>query len=54
MRKEGLDPAKLISLLRSYDYRPFIIKGMNLEPIDDAFLLSVEWNYDLIWKKYNC
>jgi len=54
MRKEGLDPVKLISLLRSYDYRPFIINGMNLEPIDDAFLLSVESNYDLIWKKYNC
>lgn len=54
MRKEGLDPAKLIFLLKSYDYRPFIIKGVNLEPIDDAFLLSVESNCDLIWKKYNC
>lgn len=54
MRKEGLDPAELISLLRSYNYCPFIINGMNLEPIDDTFLLSVESNYDLIWKKYNC
>ena len=53
MRKEGLDPAKLLSLLRSYHYSPFIVKGINLEPIDDEFLLSVESNVDLIWKKSN-
>jgi hypothetical protein len=53
MRKVGLDPAKLISLLRSYDYSPFMIKGMDLEPIDDEFLLSAESNHDLIWKKYS-
>jgi hypothetical protein len=51
MRKVGLDPAKLISLLRSYDFSPFMIKGMDLEPIDDGFLLSAESNHDLIWKK---
>ena len=51
MRRVGLDPIKLISLLRSYNYRPYIIKGMNLEPIHDEFLLSVDLNYDLIWKK---
>lgn len=53
MRKEGLDPAKLLDLLKSYHYKPFIIKGVNLEPIDDEFLLSVESNVDLIWKKSN-
>jgi FkbM family methyltransferase len=51
MRKVGLEPEKLISLLRSYNYRPFIIEGMDLAPIDDEFLLSVELNIDLIWKK---
>jgi FkbM family methyltransferase len=51
MRRVGLDPIKLISLLRSYNYIPYIIKGMNLEPIHDEFLLSVDLNYDLIWKK---
>lgn len=51
MRNVGLDPAKLLSLLKSYDYSPFIVKGMNLEPVDDKFLLSVESNLDLIWKK---
>jgi hypothetical protein len=28
-----------------------MIKGMDLEPIDDGFLLSAESNHDLIWKK---
>ena len=51
MRKDGLDPAKLISLLKSYNYSPFLVKGINLEPIDDELLLSVESNLDLIWKK---
>ena len=51
MRKGGLDPAKLIDLLRSYNFSPFRINGMNLEPVDDEQLLKAELNLDLIWKK---
>ncbi len=51
MRKDGLDPANMISLLRSHNYRPFMVKGANLDPVQDDFLLSADSNLDLIWKK---
>lgn len=51
MRKDGLEPVKLLELLRSYGYSPFIVKGSGLEPIENASLLSASSNVDLIWKK---
>lgn len=51
MRKAGLDPEKLLDFLRSYNYIPYIVNEMNLEPADNQSLLSIESNINLIWKK---
>lgn len=51
MRKDGLDPAKLLNLLKSYGYVPFVVKGLDLESVEDEALLARDSNVNLIWKK---
>ncbi len=51
MRKAGLEPDKLLKLLRSYNYSPFVVKETGLQPIEDNELLSGDFNVNLIWKK---
>lgn len=51
MREAGLEPEKLLILLRSYGFSPFIFNGLNLDSIDDKTLLSNNSSINLIWKK---
>jgi hypothetical protein len=51
MRKAGLEPDKLLKLLRSYHYSPFVVKETGLQSVEDNELLSGDFNVNLIWKK---
>ncbi len=50
MRKGGVEPAKLLNLLRSHDYRPYSI-DIDVTPIADETLLDRENNINLLWVK---
>lgn len=51
MRQGGIEPADLLSLLRSNNYDPFRIEGLDLIPMQDDELLGRDHNINLIWKK---
>lgn len=51
MRKGGISPDKLIELLKSFHFKPFVINGLSLMPISDQDLLSRDKNINLLWKK---
>ncbi len=51
MREGGVEPAGLLDLLRSYDFRPYVINGLDLDPIEDSILLKRDKNINLLWKK---
>lgn len=51
MRKAGLEPEKLLKLLRSFNYIPFVVKETSLQTVEDHELLSEDFNVNLIWKK---
>ena len=50
MRKGGVEPSKLLELLRSFDYQPYNITG-GVSSIDNETLLRREHNIDLLWVK---
>jgi FkbM family methyltransferase len=51
MRKGHVDPAKLLTLLRTADFSPFVIDGLDLLPITDEELLGRNDNINLLWIK---
>ena len=51
MRKGGLDPKRLLSLLTDYNFKPFVISGLDLKPIKESELLKRNRNINLLWKK---
>jgi FkbM family methyltransferase len=51
MRKGGMEPARLLQLLRSHRYVPHLIKNNRKVEVDDTTLLRRDSNVNLFWEK---
>lgn len=51
MRKGGVEPEDLLDLMQSHGYKPYVVNGLDLVPIDRDELLGRDSNINLIWKK---
>lgn len=51
MRKGGIDPADLVTLLTGHGFLPHLITDAGLEPTDPAALPDIDQVIDLFWHK---
>lgn len=51
MRRGGIDPADLVTLLTGHGFRPYVVTSSGLQPVDPDTLINVERVADFFWQK---